>query len=119
MVRQLHPIADAFSSNPGSEVTSRVVRQRPFADTDVPSAVEAIHQEMRVRDPGTPLDREPRRSCPDGTSRPNGHRRRSTNPLSLNPPVISTDVLVMVSGDGQVNFSPFGDVIDFLGATTS
>ena len=38
-VRQLHPIADAFSSNPGSEVTSRVVRQRPSADTDVPSEV--------------------------------------------------------------------------------
>ena len=31
----------------------------------------------------------------------------------------STYVLVVFSGDGQVNFSPFGDVVDLLGATTS
>jgi len=36
-----------------------------------------------------------------------------------NPPAISTDVLVMVSGGGQVNFSPFSDVVDLLGATES
>ena len=33
--------------------------------------------------------------------------------------VSSTDVLVRVSGDGQVNFSPLSNVVDLLGATTS